>query len=320
MSPQRNPALDAVRGVAISCVVLAHCFPNSFPRGGLVGVDLFFVLSGFLIGGNLMDRKGQPGYFADFYRRRAFRILPLYLLLLVVTPLALSQPLWHYLTFTQNFWWAWSGNDLTGWDAPTWSLAVEEQFYAVAPFLVALVPLARLPPVLIGLAALAPLCRAIASNATATYVLMPCRMDALFAGMLVAWIVRFWRPRPGVVLAAVLVTGAGFVCTVGNAATRSSIQLWGAGYTMEAAFFASMLLALVMQGWRGNPVLGWLGVRAYGLYLTHTLMMVWTGNNIIGVGASLVVSAIAWRYLEEPLIRFGKKPFDLFARPAGLAS
>ena len=68
------------------------------------------------------------------------------------------------------------------------------------------------------------------------------------------------------------------------------------------------------------PVLGWLGVRAYGLYLTHTLMMVWTGNNIIGVGASLVVSAIAWRYLEEPLIRFGKKPFDLFARPAGLAS
>jgi peptidoglycan/LPS O-acetylase OafA/YrhL len=294
MSPQRNPALDAVRGVAISCVVLAHCFPNSFPRGGLVGVDLFFVLSGFLIGGNLMDRKGQPGYFADFYRRRAFRILPLYLLLLVVTPLALSQPLWHYLTFTQNFWWAWSGNDLTGWDAPTWSLAVEEQFYAVAPFLVALVPLARLPPVLIGLAALAPLCRAIASNATATYVLMPCRMDALFAGMLVAWIVRFWRPRPGVVLAAVLVTGAGF--------------------------FASMLLALVMQGWRGNPVLGWLGVRAYGLYLTHTLMMVWTGNNIIGVGASLVVSAIAWRYLEEPLIRFGKKPFDLFARPAGLAS
>jgi hypothetical protein len=48
--------------------------------------------------------------------------------------------------------------------------------------------------------------------------------------------------------------------------------------------------------------------------------MVWTANNLIVVGASLVVIAIDWRYLEEPLIRFGKKPFDLFARPAGLTS
>ena len=308
MQSQRNPALDAVRGAAISCVVLAHCFPATLPRGGLVGVDMFFVLSGFLIGGNLIDRKGQRGYFTDFYRRRAFRILPLYLLVLACAPLPLGQPLWHYLTFSQNLWWAASSNDLAGWDAPTWSLAVEEQFYAVAPILVALVPIRRLPSVLLGLAALAPACRALASTATATYVLMPCRMDALFAGMLVAWIVRFWRPRPTLVLIAVLFTGAGFVTTVGNAATRSSVQLWGAGYTLEAAFFACMLLALVMQGWRGNRFLGWLGVRAYGLYLTHMLMMVWTGSNLLGVVLSLVVSAIAWRWIEEPLIRFGRRP------------
>jgi peptidoglycan/LPS O-acetylase OafA/YrhL len=315
MSAQRSPALDAVRGAAISCVMLAHCFPNAFPRGGLVGVDMFFVLSGYLIGGNLIDRKGRPDYFTDFYRRRAFRILPLYLLLLALAPLPLSQPLWHYLTFSQNLWWAWNDN-ITGWDSVTWSLAVEEQFYAVAPLIVAFVPLSRLPAVLLGLAALAPACRAMATNATATYVLMPCRMDALFAGMLVAWIVRFWRPRPGIVLAAIMVSGAAFVCTVGNAASRSSVQLWGAGYTLEAAFFACMLLAMVMQGWRGNRVLGWLGVRAYGLYLTHTLMIDWTGNALVGVGLSLAVSALAWRWIEEPLIRFGRKPLVYFARPA----
>jgi peptidoglycan/LPS O-acetylase OafA/YrhL len=145
-------------------------------------------------------------------------------------------------------------------------------------------------------------------------------MDALFAGMLVAWIVRFWRPRPGVVLAAVLASGAGFVCTVGTAASRSSVQLWGAGYTVEAAFFACMLLAMVLQGWRGNRVLGWLGVRAYGLYLTHTLMIAWTGSAVLGVSLSLAVSAIAWRWIEEPLIRFGRKPLVYFARPVRQAS
>jgi peptidoglycan/LPS O-acetylase OafA/YrhL len=319
MPSQRSPALNAVRGIAITSVMLAHSFPDTFPRGGLVGVDMFFVLSGYLIGGNLIDRKGQPSYFTDFYRRRAFRILPLYLLLLALAPLPLSQPLWHYFTFSQNVWWAWTGN-MSGWDSLTWSLAVEEQFYAVAPILVALMPLSRLPPVLLGLAALAPVCRAMASNATATYVLMPCRMDALFAGMLVAWIVRFWRPRPGVVLAAVLASGAGFVCTVGTAASRSSVQLWGAGYTVEAAFFACMLLAMVLQGWRGTRVLGWLGVRAYGLYLTHTLMIAWTGSAVLGVGVSLAMSAIAWRWIEEPLIRFGRKPLVFFARPVRQAS
>ena len=60
----------------------------------------------------------------------------------------------------------------------------------------------------------------------------------------------------------------------------------GVGYTVEAAFFACMLLAMVMQGWRGNRVLGWLGCEPMGLYLTHTLMIAWTGNASMGVDLS----------------------------------
>jgi peptidoglycan/LPS O-acetylase OafA/YrhL len=314
MSPQRSPALDAVRGVAIGCVMLAHCFPENFPRGGLVGVDMFFVLSGYLIGGNLIDRRDRSDFFGDFYRRRAFRILPLYLLVLALAPLPLNQPLWRYLTFTQNIWWAWTGDMGNDWDSLTWSLAVEEQFYAVAPLLIVLVPLRRLPLVLLPLAALAPLCRSFATNATATYVLMPCRMDALFAGMLVAWMVRFARPQPRLVLAATLASGAGYIATVGTAASRASPALWGAGYTVEAAFFACLLLALAMRGWRGNRVLGWFGMRAYGLYLTHTLMLAWTGSVIAGITLSIAISALAWRWIEEPLIRFGRQPLFGLAR------
>jgi peptidoglycan/LPS O-acetylase OafA/YrhL len=77
----RSEPLDALRGLAISLVIARHYFGF---RYGMFGVDLFFVLSGFLIGGILLDSREQPGYFSSFYGRRAFRILPLYWLLLVI--------------------------------------------------------------------------------------------------------------------------------------------------------------------------------------------------------------------------------------------
>jgi len=132
------------------------------------GVDLFFVLSGFLIGGILLDQGRANNFFQVFYVRRALRILPPYFLLLLsylVTKMWLaptkpseaagllvpSPPLWIYGTFLQNFYFAGTGASGTPWLSATWSLAVEEQFYLCLPFLIFLVPSARLGPVLVGL-------------------------------------------------------------------------------------------------------------------------------------------------------------------------
>ena len=88
------PALDGIRGIAILTVLLAHFFMKEYfaseriyyiVQNGWMGVDLFFVLSGFLITGILLDTRDRPGYFSGFYKRRAFRILPLYFFAVLVT-------------------------------------------------------------------------------------------------------------------------------------------------------------------------------------------------------------------------------------------
>lgn len=152
LSAKRLPALDLLRSIAITIVFFWHYQQHGSPRWvaaigqfGWTGVDLFFVLSGYLIGGQLMQQaSGNNGInFRDFYLRRAFRILPAYLVVLsiyfLVPPFREREalaPLWRYLTFTQNF-----GLDLriSGTFSHAWSLCIEEQFYLLLPLLLLLV-------------------------------------------------------------------------------------------------------------------------------------------------------------------------------------
>jgi peptidoglycan/LPS O-acetylase OafA/YrhL len=124
---------------------------------GRTGVDLFFVLSGFLITGIILDRKKSARPFlVSFYARRLLRIAPSYLLLVLVFWSVVSQgvrndafnadtPLWHHLTFTQNWWMAAQDKWGPGAISVTWSVAIEEQFYIAFPVLVILTPHKRLP-------------------------------------------------------------------------------------------------------------------------------------------------------------------------------
>lgn len=170
---ERIPALDGLRGVAVSLVLAVH-FVRSPDTGswsiigriassGWVGVNLFFVLSGFLITGILLDSRGDRNYFRSFYTRRALRILPLYygfiaFVLMLPRLSALAQWLGaSYLADHQVWFWSYTVNWLfvgeathglaTGADqgfGVLWSLAIEEQFYLVWPLVVALVPRRRI--------------------------------------------------------------------------------------------------------------------------------------------------------------------------------
>ncbi len=163
----RIPELDGLRGIAIGMVLLYHYFffhapkvPGSFAayaqvplRLGWSGVDLFFVLSGFLIGGILLDARGSSNYFKVFYKRRFFRIVPLYaaclaaaFALYTLSHVGVANrfawmydgklPWASYSLFLQNFWMARFNTAGAFPMAVTWSLAIEEQFYLTLPMLV----------------------------------------------------------------------------------------------------------------------------------------------------------------------------------------
>ncbi len=307
-SASRIPALDGLRGTAILLVLLWHGLFSFNLRseqlqralsriGGLSwsGVDLFFVLSGFLIGGILLDARSSPRYFQTFYIRRAFRILPVYFALLIaysvwhvahrsageVSPFEI--PLAAYFSFLQNCWMAYLGRFGTVMLMVTWSLAIEEQFYLTIPLLIRRLALPLLTVVLAGIVVAAPLLRTAlllwsAHGQFADYVLMPCRADALSLGVLAAIVVRsrHWESiqrRRAWLWAAAGVSLAPLIYLSVCQYQWHSPPMVTVGYSLLALFYALMLLlALASAGFARvlaiRPLTA-LGDLAYGTYLLH---------------------------------------------------
>jgi peptidoglycan/LPS O-acetylase OafA/YrhL len=320
-SPTRIPELDGLRGIAIGMVVIFHYFymivvaapysPLYFARIPFrltwTGVDLFFVLSGFLIGGILIDARDSENYFRVFYRRRFCRIVPIYGVVLaislgllglinkgVLAPrfswMAANQLSWiPYLAFLQNFWmmqYNTLGAPILG---VTWSLAVEEQFYVTFPWIVRAASKRGLLIFTLCGIILAPILR------TALYVywkphpswfvMMPCRADALLLGVLGAWLVRsvdgrtwlFEKRKLAIWALIVLVLGVGALLKM----SPGMYDFWmvSVGYTWMAVFYLSILLYAVI--WPDSVIgrclrlrwLRWLGTIAYGTYLLHGLIV-----------------------------------------------
>ncbi|HEY5944464.1 MAG TPA: acyltransferase, partial [Kofleriaceae bacterium] len=167
--------LDGLRGIAILMVMVHRFWPRTgvgvaadVAGTGWIGVDLFFVVSGFLIAGILLDTKGDDGYFKNFYARRALRIFPLYYLFVIGVFIAFAHnpefreragsPIW-YLVHLGNVPEGLLGLSVPYWIAPVWSLAIEEQFYLTFPWLVRFVDRRRLTIALVGMIAVAPIIR-----------------------------------------------------------------------------------------------------------------------------------------------------------------
>jgi peptidoglycan/LPS O-acetylase OafA/YrhL len=203
--PDHIPALDGLRGIAILLVLAVHTeMPVTLEpllKDGWVGVDLFFVLSGFLITRILLKSRNSPRYVTNFYARRILRIWPVYFgIVLFVFACERFGLVWAHATtwgwltlatFTQNFYiGAYGWDSLPDWLGPTWSLGIEEQFYLVWPLLVRTLSVATLKRVCLTVIFITPLIRALVAyylhHDDGTLVLTFCRLDTLCFGTLLA--------------------------------------------------------------------------------------------------------------------------------------
>ena len=305
---RRVAALDGLRGLAILLIVFYHYFhvDAQFPARTLAaylssatllfwsGVDLFFVLSGFLIGGILLDARESPMYFRTFYTRRAYRILPLYAVVIALYwltfPLYPAQPLqapaFTYLTLTQNIWVALGGTLFSPWLRATWSLAVEEQFYLAVPLVIRKVSVRRLPAIVISVICAAPILRFFLWGTgergwLASYMLTPTRADALLFGVGAALLVRNERGRTwlrqwrSLLYSALGVLAALMLVFTLEGWSIDSVQVSTIGYSAVALWYVIVLLLVVTHtdGILARVFrMAWLtavGTLAYALYLFH---------------------------------------------------
>jgi peptidoglycan/LPS O-acetylase OafA/YrhL len=167
---------------------------------GWVAVDMFFILSGFLIGKLILERHHHGNFFLVFYVRRFLRIIPVYFIVVLIAGVIIHYfprpwmevgpdfPLWSYLSFTQIFYMISDRSIGAHWLAPTWTMSVEEHFYLVAPALIAFTPRKWLVRVLVSGAVLSFILRLFiftsGADTMAGFVLLPARADTLILGML----------------------------------------------------------------------------------------------------------------------------------------
>jgi peptidoglycan/LPS O-acetylase OafA/YrhL len=314
--------LDGLRGIAVATVLFYHYVYLSVNashhstlsqaiaawRIGWCGVDLFFVLSGFLIGGILIDVRGASNYYEAFYTRRFLRIVPIYMGLLgaymlfsVLTrdPTATRfrfladnhLPLLPYVFFVQNFWMA-AQNGFGGTTLGiTWSLAIEEQFYLTLPLLIRYAPQKWLSAILVIGIASAELARLAciywlkSYASTYAFAMMPCRADALLLGVLAAyalrdpnwkgWLIRNRRP----LLLVTAVLGVGVLILDELLPRFGYLVMIAGGYSWIAAFFTSCLVyAVLMPDSFLSRILRlrwlrFLGLISYGTYLFHYFIL-----------------------------------------------
>ena len=303
------PALDGVRGIAVLLVMLHNLTILEHRESllakvwvfatdaGWIGVQLFFVLSGFLITGILLDERGRPRFFRDFYVRRILRIFPLYYLVLfarfailprflpeAAVPFEVAIGFWLYA----SNWTDLVTHGVNGF-GHFWSLAVEEQFYLAWPLAVGRLGARGLAGVCVALIAISGIARFViyarGVDPQWLYMSTVTRADALAFGALVAialrdargraWLVRYHR-RVGSAAAAVVAA----IMVYAHGLSRYQMFMETVGYSMLAILFAAGIARIVLDETRTRPrwamsrVLRTAGKYSYAAYVFHPLIKV----------------------------------------------
>lgn len=318
--------LDGVRALAFLTIFIHHGFdlPHLW-----AGVDVFFVLSGFLITSILMESRGKEDAWRRFYERRALRIFPPYVVFLLLASFFLhlhwgNKVLWYAL-FAMNF------AEVFKLGVPglgiLWSLAVEEQFYLFWP----LVALRFSPRVVlkfaVALIILAPILRGVAtpflSDHSAIYYLMPFRMDLLASGAVMAVLWReqhallLWRRWGLVLMATGLLLLAACAGVLHDFRAEANTVIFNVlGYSLICCVAAG-LIAFTLGAERGwwmqlmtwKPV-RWIGLISYTSYLVHTAALALIRpfssqalNHALAFAFIVAYASLSWLFLEKPILR-----------------
>lgn len=330
-----RPDIQGLRAVAVLLVILFHYNPALLP-GGFVGVDMFLVISGYLIVHILLDKKTQPGYqlgstLRYFYVSRLKRIAPAYFAMLILVSLLaavllLPQDLEIYKVSFKEAAWFNSNNyfaDFGDYFAPasheqpllhTWSLAVEIQFYLLAPLLVLQLPIKALKwlfaALLISLTALAEYRLRMLGLQQGTYYSLYARLPEFFAGGLVALYTRTTVGRNP------LLSGLGLTLVLTSAAAQPLLGPFPGLAALLPVTGTVFLLLCPPQGLPGqlltNKPMVWLGELSYSLYLWHwpvlAFLRYYTGSQVLDMPFSLLfvfltllLATLSFYRVETPL-------------------
>lgn len=341
---KKIPQLDAVRGLAVLLVLLHNTdrYPSHYLHlisdNGWMGVDLFFVLSGFLITGILLDAKQSEGYFKNFYARRCLRIWPLYyavvFFMFVIVPFVRpseahtvfdrSSPWWAFPLFLQNFL-VRNSSGATGPLGVAWSLAVEEQFYLVWPLVVRFCNESQLRKIAISVICVSPALRFYLSlHQVNIYSNTFCRLDGLMAGALLALAIRsagFSAPKFLTHAWATFLVAASLALVIETVFHARWIvftltALASVSFVYLALFSTQKWLKAVLT----TRFLVYTGTISYGVYLLEKIPLDAARSfhlDTYGILALPVTAAvtflmatISWNVLEKPFLEL-KRLFEL---------
>ena len=337
---RRIRELDAVRGLAALAIVVYH-FKTGWLPFGWAAVDLFFVLSGYLITTILLTHGRTRGFLRSFYVRRGLRIWPIYYLaLLAIVALGpiLPRPnnyagFVSYLTYTQFTAHYWGGRveDFSWYFKHTWTLAIEEQFYLLWPPLALLVGRRGLPVLALIVAAGSVAARASGFH----WWILAARCDGFALGGLLAWamldperVARHLRSiRRGLGAAAFMALAfLTFIELTDGLPDHGPPRRPAETILALNVLFAALVGLVVAHAGRPGlvflrgPVLGYLGTISYGLYLYHMILLrikmdyaarrgmgQTPGLDLVALAVSVGLAVVSWHLLERPILRLKER-------------
>jgi peptidoglycan/LPS O-acetylase OafA/YrhL len=348
---KRVPELDALRGLAALFVALYHLDLQStwLFRVGWSGVDLFFLLSGFLITTIILKNGDRSGFLWNFYARRSLRIWPIYYLTLMGMTIlyalfmksAHRDGLWLYLLYLQHIPLYWHGVEpvMDMHIHHTWTLAVEEQFYLIWPFLLTLFGRRGLIPIALITVGIAVAMRSLGYPT----ILLLTRCDSLAIGSLMSLVFLdpVWSERNAtplrmafsLMLLTCLAIPLGYWTTTGVIPFTEPL-LHPTWELLNVELIYAALLGLILT-LLGRPILAllrfrWLvglGIISYGFYLFHTIIFVFSlalarrwgfaeawWLNLVRMGLAILVAIFSWFLIEKPLL--GLKSYFQYDRLA----
>jgi peptidoglycan/LPS O-acetylase OafA/YrhL len=342
----RMQLIDGLRGIAILAVITLHWIiqPLSpfFRQIGLYnilsilayGVDLFFVISGFLIGGILIKVGHKANGVVAFYYRRILRIWPLYYLLLGIVFLLSGGmnifgkiPVWSFLLFIYNYCET-IGIRIHQAFGPLWSLAIEEQFYFVAPILFLILGKKNILWIAIIYLFLSPIMRLLLLMNTNLDIwrFTPTRLDGICIGIILAIVINMIGTESILFAKLWIIKILGLLFLTISIISKIILpNMWWntIGNSLMAIAFGFILLSVVIISARKNeripilssPFIEYIGVRCYSLYLYQILFMIIVSaiseifiiRLVLQAAFTLFFSHMSWRYIEGPLIKYGQK-------------